>query len=196
MKLKLSLALSIALVLTFISHVSAGQEAAAFLGPKHGTTLILENNEGVRVERKAVRAQDEVLTIEERSFFPAELTPDNKHVVDERTYELLAEGPQLIHRRSGREAVFLDLAKDSWTVPLIKTGSDFLEMKCSKVKQEKRKVLGQARDVIDVVCTYSVDGENAELHYTLAAGLGLIRMASSDGDNVANQMVLTEIKQN
>lgn len=172
----------------------AGGDAADFLGPRPGLTLVFEDQDGVRMERRAVSRRGDILDMEETTRIPAWLTPEIVPSSSTRLYALKAQGRQLVILENGSRFVMLDFSKDVWAVPLTVPGQGQQEMQCSKGTPDTLQILGQEHEVLDVVCSYKLDGLYFQSTYTLAKGLGMVRMLQRCGEEVLSDMRLTTVK--
>jgi hypothetical protein len=187
--------LALALPLLVAAAAWAGEDAAEYLGPRPGLTLVLENKDGVRVERRAVNERGNILDIEETAFFPPKDVPQGFPPSNTSRYELIAEGPRLVQRLRGVEYVLLDYSRDTWTMPVQTHPPVEAQMRCRKGRSEVRQILGQSRMVQDVDCTFTLEDEKVEYAdtYTFAKGLGLVRILGMSGEGVIGDLRLTEI---
>lgn len=180
--------------LVFTPTALAGGDAADYLGPRPGLTLVFEDQDGVRMERRAVSRRGDILDMEETTKIPAWFTPEIVPSSSTRLYELKAQGPQLVILENGSRFVVLDFSKDVWAVPLTVPGQGQKEMQCRMGRPDIRQILGQDHKVQDVVCSYTVEGIDFQSTYTLAKGLGIVRMLQRGGGEVLSDMQLTKVK--
>lgn len=186
------LVLAFAVVMS-ASGVLAGDEAAAYLGPKPGMKLTFNYKNGIRVERAAFSGDDKSVLIEEQSYYPPELTPTGEPMTGKSTYSLSAKGSRLTQMRD-KETVILDLNK-AWTEPLGGKDGASGRMDCRVDSKGRRKILGRDLNVVDVSCDYSLNGSQGRTAYTVAEGLGIVGLAVYSGDKLLNEMKLTGIEE-
>jgi hypothetical protein len=187
--------LALALPLLVAAAAWAGEDPFDYHGPWPGLTLVLEGQDGLRVERRAVSERGNILDIEETAFFPPKDVPQGFPPSTTSRYELIAEGPRLVQRLRGIEYVLLDYSRDRWTMPVQTHPPVEAQMRCRKGRSEVREILGRERMVQDVECTFTWEEggiESTDIH-TFAQGLGLVRTRSVSGGESVIDLRLTEI---
>jgi len=165
-----------------------------FLAPAPGAIHIFSNDEGMEKQQRCIEKGKGRLVFEERTccFKPASgdgppitvdipgytvlPTPKEPWSIEDQ-YTLYTDGTKLIRTAFSGDITLIDLARETWVVPMSGSPGMPKEGTCKVVSKKWMSYRGKDRLIVVVECTASLN--DAIVHketWTLASGLGFIAM--------------------